>query len=142
MLAAGSQASCAAEAPVTDIQRRAEVRAAAAPQLPERVPAAAPPVTGEAPAELVARVRVDAARRSGDATGELEIVRDEAVTWNDGSLGCPRPGEVYPQELVAGYWIVFRAAGSEFDYRVDSRGQFRLCESPRTPGSPPPNPAQ
>ena len=91
---------------------------------------------GEAPADLVAKVRADAARRSDEATGELQLVRDEAVTWNDGSLGCPRAGEVYPQVPVAGYWIVFLAVGREFDYRVDNRGRYRLCESSQ-PMDPP-----
>jgi hypothetical protein len=142
LLAAAGQASCAAEVTGADAERRTEAHVAATPQLPERVPSAAPPATGEAPAELVASIREDVVRRAGTAPGELQLVRDEAVTWQDGSLGCPRPGEVYPQVLVHGFWIVFRAAGREFDYRVDSRGRFRLCESPTVQGPHRPNPTQ
>ena len=41
----------------------------------------------------------------------MRLIRDEAVTWSDGSLGCPQPGEYYTQVLVPGYWIVFDVAG-------------------------------
>jgi hypothetical protein len=142
LLAAAGQASCATEMPNIDAQRRVEARNAAAPPLADRVPEATPPVKGEAPADLVAKVRADAARRSQEATGELQVVRDEAVTWNDGSLGCPRVGAVYPQVPVAGYWIVLRAAGREFDYRVDDRGRYQLCESSRPMDPPVANPTK
>jgi hypothetical protein len=122
--------------PNSDAQRRVEARTAAAQPLADRVPEAAPPVKGEAPADLVTKVRADATRRSHQATGEIQVVRDEAVTWNDGSLGCPRMGAVYTQVPVAGYWIVLRAAGREFDYRVDDRGRYQLCESSQ-PMDPP-----
>jgi hypothetical protein len=115
--------------------RRVEARRATAKPLPERVSEPREPVTGEAPAELVARVREDVIRRSGADPTTVRLVRDEGVTWNDGSRGCPRPGEVYTQAIVPGYWIVFEVAGRQFDYRSDSRGNFRLCESLRV--SPP-----
>lgn len=137
LAAAGCQSSRASDETSAEAQRRIEVRGAASPRLPERVPEAAPPVTGEAPAELVARVREDLMRRSGKTEQDLRLVRDQAVTWNDGALGCPRLGEVYPQLLVPGYWIVFVVVDREFDYRADERGQFRLCE-PRLASPPAP----
>jgi hypothetical protein len=132
---AACQGSRAGDAPDADAQRRIDARGNATPRLPERVPEAAPPVTGEAPAELVARVRADVLGRSGKATAELRLVRDQAMTWSDGSLGCPQPGEVYPQVLVPGFWIVFVAGDREYDYRSDAQGRFRLCE-PRRPAAP------
>ena len=120
-----------------EVQRRIEARGAAAPRLPERAPEAAPPVTGEAPAELLAQVRADLLRRTGRTAQDIRLVRDQSITWSDGSLGCPRPGESYPQVLVPGYWVVYVVGDREFDYRADERGQFRLCE-PRlaTPPAP------
>jgi hypothetical protein len=135
--AAGCHGSLASDETSAESQRRIEVRGTAPPRLPERVPEAASPVTGEAPADLVARVRDDLVRRSGKTEPDLRLVRDQAVTWNDGSLGCPRPGEVYPQVLVPGYWIVFVVGDREFDYRADERGHFRLCE-PRLSSPPAP----
>lgn len=97
----------------------------------ERVPEPPPPVTGEAPAEVLERIRADLAMRTERDTKALKPVRDEAVTWSDGALGCPRFGEVYPQLPTRGYWIVFELDGRQYDYRVDARGRFRLCENPR-----------
>lgn len=33
---------------------------------------------------------------------ELQLLRKEYATWNDGSLGCPMPGKKYTQALVPG----------------------------------------
>jgi hypothetical protein len=66
---------------------------------------------------------------------QLVIVRAESVVWNDGSLGCPEPGMMYTQALVNGYWVVIDAAGQKYDFRVGSRGNFRLCPPGR--GHPP-----
>lgn len=35
----------------------------------------------------------------------LKFLREEHVTWNDGSLGCPVPGKYYTQALVEGWCI-------------------------------------
>jgi hypothetical protein len=66
---------------------------------------------------------------------QLVIVRAESVVWNDGSLGCLEPGMMYTQALVNGYWVVIDAAGRKYDFRVGSRGKFRLCPPGR--GHPP-----
>jgi len=103
----------------------------------ERVPEPPPPVTGEAPAEVLERIRADLAARTKRNAKALKPIRDEAVTWSDGALGCPRFGEVYPQLPTKGYWIVFELDGRQYDYRVDARGRFRLCENPRGSGKLP-----
>jgi len=103
----------------------------------ERVPEPPPPVTGEAPVEVLERIRADLAARTKLDTKTLKPLRDEAVTWSDGALGCPRFGEVYPQLPTHGYWIVFELDGRQYDYRVDARGRFRLCENPRGSGKLP-----
>lgn len=127
----GCVSAGAGDEPVDEKARRAEARSSMAKPLPERVAEPAPPVTGEAPAELVARIREDVIRRSGADPSTVKLIRDESVTWSDGSLGCPRPGEAYTQATVAGFWIVFDVAGRQFDYRSDGRGSFRLCEGRR-----------
>lgn len=134
---AGCQGSRASDQTPDEVQRRIEARGAAPPRLPERVAEPAAPVTGEAPADLLSRVREDLMRRTGVTEQALRLIRDQAVTWSDGSLGCPRPGEVYPQVLVPGYWIVFVLGDREFDYRADGSGRFRLCE-PRLASPPAP----
>ncbi len=129
VLLQGCVGALAGGEPVDDKARRVEARKTTAKPLPERVPEPQPPVLGEAPADLVARVREDATRRSGADASVVRLIRDESVTWNDGSLGCSLPGKFYTQAIVPGYWIVFDVAGRKFDYRSDDRGNFRLCES-------------
>ena len=98
-----------------------------------RVPLEAPPSTvtppavGNVPDSLLQAVIADAADRSGSAESALEVVRAQAVTWNDGSLGCPSPGQMYTQALVSGYWIVVEIDEREYDYRASLEGYFKLC---------------
>jgi hypothetical protein len=66
---------------------------------------------------------------------QLVIVRAEPALWNDGSLGCAQPGNMYTQALVNGYWIIIKARGQTYDFRADSRGSFILC--PPGQGHPP-----
>ena len=89
---------------------------------------------GETPVALVANIKADLVGRTGAAEAELVVVRSEEVIWNDGSLGCPVPGEFYTQAQVSGYWIVLEHNGTEYDYRANDKGFFRLCEG----GSAPP----
>ncbi len=100
--------------------------------LPTRVPApeAAPPITGEAPSDLRDQIIADVIQRSGAERSAIVMVREEAVVWPDGSLGCPEPGMAYLQVLIEGYWIVAQVGDVSYDYRVDSSGRFRLCEMP------------
>jgi hypothetical protein len=115
-----------------------EGRVAEEGELPDRVPPTRDPsVTGEADAGLVAAIREDLISRTGASESDIVTVRSEEVIWNDGSLGCPVPGEMYTQALVSGYWVVLEYGGTEYDYRANDRGLFRLCEGL---GAPPSNP--
>ena len=92
------------------------------------------PVIGEVPAQILEAILADASRQTGIGEEQIEVIRAEAVTWNDGSLGCPEPGMVYTQALVDGYHVVLDADGEELDYRVGSGGSFRICDQPSSPG--------
>ena len=70
----------------------------------------------------------DLSRRLGEQVTDPTIVSAEPMTWNDGSLGCPEPGQVYTQALVDGFRVVLEIDGAEFDYRVGSGTDVRLCE--------------
>lgn len=88
-------------------------------------------IIGPLPDELQGQLMADIAQRMGDgesARVNLTLVRAEPVIWPDGSLGCPQPGVFYTQALVEGMWVVYDAGGALFDYRVDQRGRFFLCE--------------
>ena len=92
------------------------------------------------PTSLMRRVIEDALRQTGATREGCRILRADAVTWSDGSLGCPEPGMHYTQALVMGYWIVLDVQGTRLDYRATRAGQFRRCSEPDAAGSTP-NPA-
>jgi len=79
------------------------------------------------PVAIFESVLAEAARLSGDPADEIATVRAEPAVWPDGSLGCPRPDEMYTQALVDGYWVVLEADGVPYDFRVRSDGTFKLC---------------
>ena len=84
-------------------------------------------IVGEVPSDLLADIKADLAGRLGIEAEAIELVQAEAVTWPDGSLGCPEPGMFYTQALVEGYRVILRAGGEEYDYRAAEQGYFKLC---------------
>ena len=76
-----------------------------------------------------------AAAESGQDRTTLVIVSAEAVTWNDGSLGCPKPGVMYTQALVEGFRVVVAAGDRQLDYHMSQTGQPRLCQGAVPAGS-------
>jgi hypothetical protein len=97
----------------------------------EVVPAAqAAARLSEAPASLQAAAVDDAARRSGKPDA-VKIVAAEAVTWSDGSLGCPEPGVLYTQALVRGYRIVVEVAEQQLEYHAGQQGPPTFCPPDR-----------
>ena len=77
----------------------------------------------------------DAMKQTGLARDELEVVSAAAVTWPDGSLGCPKPDVVYTQAPVPGYRVVIQAGGSLLNYHANEKGRVFLC--PSIPVTPP-----
>jgi hypothetical protein len=104
--------------------------------LPPLVPTSEPPVIGEIPADLMAKLTDDVQKRAGVAPESIVTLRAEAVTWNDGSLGCPQPGMFYTQALVDGYWVILQVGDVVYDYRTSGTAYFVLCEQPSFPQKP------
>jgi hypothetical protein len=106
------------------------------PEVPASSPTGAPAAV---PAELLRATRADLDARLAAAklAGPVRVVVAEAVTWNDGSLGCPKPGMNYTMALVPGYRVVYavRAGGAEreFAYHAGRHGRFVYCENPGPP---------
>lgn len=69
----------------------------------------------------------DAAQRTRRDMAHLRVTLAEAVTWPDGSLGCPQPGRQYTQVLVDGYRIRILAGATTLEYHASVRGQPFLC---------------
>ena len=87
------------------------------------------------PEALLAEILADASERAGVAADELEVIAADAVTFNDGSLGCPVPGMAYTQALVDGYHVIVRGPSGDLDYRATRQGGFRFCANPAGPGA-------
>jgi hypothetical protein len=80
------------------------------------------PLVDEAIADLARRLAID---RAGIAVLEVR-----AMVWPDGSLGCPRPGMMYPQVQQDGILIRLRADQREFSYHGGGARRPFLCENP------------
>jgi hypothetical protein len=95
------------------------------PEPTAQTPPGAQPLVDQAIADLAQRLSIGAS--------EIELVRFEAVTWPDSSLGCPQPDMAYMQVLVEGYLIVLRAGQDTYEYHGSgARGPF-FCENPTPP---------
>jgi hypothetical protein len=73
----------------------------------------------------------DAARRTGIKGTALKVLSAQAVTWPDGSLGCPQPGMMYTQALVPGFRVRIEAGEDALDYHAGRSGQLVLCPEGR-----------
>lgn len=76
---------------------------------------------------IVQAARADAAKRSGLAPAQLQLVSAESVTWPNGSLGCPGPGMLYTDALVPGYRVKLKVGHEVWDYHAGERGGVVLC---------------
>ena len=90
-----------------------------------------PPLAAVLPALLA-----DAAQRSGVPQDRLRVVRAVAVTWPDGSLGCPQPGFSYTQALVPGWQVSIALPSSAaplppLKYHGSDRGGWLHCPAGR-----------
>jgi hypothetical protein len=94
---------------------------------------------GAQPMSLDAAVlsaRAHAAKLTGQSAQSLELVKAQAVTWLDASLGCPQPGMNYTMALVPGYRIQLRTKGGTagsavMDYHASETGALVLCPASR-----------
>ncbi|MBP8921114.1 MAG: hypothetical protein KBG85_15515 [Micropruina sp.] len=93
------------------------------------VPAGTP---AEVSAARLEAIRADLTGR-GVQAGEVRVVSADNVRFNDGSLGCPRPGVQYTQAQVDGMRVVVEAGGRSFDYRFGRGDAPVLCE--QAPGA-------
>ena len=96
-----------------------------ASRTPDAIPSA-PPQTADLRSIVDAAVR-DAAQRLTVDAATIDVVSARAVTWSDGSLGCPEDGMMYSQALVPGYRVTLRAAGQVLDYHAAANGHVALC---------------
>jgi hypothetical protein len=86
--------------------------------------------SGPVPPGLFEQILQDAASRTGLEPGQIAVASAESVTWSDGSLGCPEPGQMYTQALVPGYRVVLTADDLTLRYHASAQS-FVLCPEDR-----------
>lgn len=86
--------------------------------------------TGEVPESVLSKIIEDLVANTGADRTDIEVLHAESLVWNDGSLGCGKPGQNYTQAIVPGYRVILVHAGQRFDYRASEQGFFILCEQP------------
>lgn len=120
----------------TETTRTIRLTPAATPQVEVMPTVAGSGVVGEVPEEMITAVYEDLTIAENISKAAITITRAEAITWSDGALGCPQPGEVYTQATVPGYWIVLEVNGRSYDYHAAESGYFVLCQDSQ-PATPP-----
>lgn len=90
-------------------------------------PAGTPVTTSAIPPAVRRAVVADAAQRFRVAANGVVLTQAERVTWPDSSLGCPEPGQVYGQMLVAGFRVLAKTVEGELLYHTDTRGTVLNC---------------
>jgi hypothetical protein len=78
---------------------------------------------------LVDTAVTDLARRLSLDPGTITVLEARSVVWPDGSIGCPRPGMMYPQVQQDGALIRLRAQGRDFAYHSGGSRPVFLCEN-------------
>lgn len=94
-----------------------------APPMPSGTPVPLPPERLKAIQRMLAERGVTA-----DA---IVVVSSEAVTWRDGSWGCPQPGMMYTQALEEGMHVIVTASGTTYDFRFGRSDQPFICDTGR-----------
>ncbi|WP_288088925.1 hypothetical protein [Roseiflexus sp.] len=98
------------------------------PAPPYNVQPLTPPFGAAMDAQIDA-AKQDLAQLLGIDASAIEVVEVDAVTWPDTSLGCPKPGMMYPQVLVDGVLVQLRANGQIYRYHGDGQRRLFLCDA-------------
>ena len=75
--------------------------------------------------------RLDLATYLDIEPDQIEILRKDRVTWNSGSLGCPKPGMMYTQAVINGLFIEFRVCETSYYYHAGHESKPFLCVQPQ-----------
>lgn len=88
---------------------------------------------GGVPDEMIEDVLEMAVDETGISREDIRVLSAEAVTWSDGSIGCPQDDMMYTQALVPGYRVILDVAGEELAFHASQAGDFRPCANPVEP---------
>ena len=59
---------------------------------------------------------------------EITFVQASPEEWNDSSLGCPKPDQVYMQVITSGYRLIVQAQGKNYEYHTDLGKRAVKCQ--------------
>ncbi|RME52169.1 MAG: hypothetical protein D6790_18925 [Caldilineae bacterium] len=87
------------------------------------------------PDAVMARISERAAAQAAEdakVSPDQVLVRViERVEWNDASLGCPKPGQMYAQVITPGYRIVVEAGDQVIEYHTNTNPEGPLVRCDR-----------
>ena len=68
---------------------------------------------------VVDLAKKDLSERLDIPTGDIKLVKEEAVDWPDTSLGYPEEGMMYAQVITPGFKIILKAGDKLYEYHSD-----------------------
>ena len=130
LLVLGGTAGCACSGvePEPAAAEATAVSNDANPAAPEASSAMSP---SSVPQSILDAALDDAATRTSIDRANISVISAAAVTWSDGSAGCPEPGMMYTQALVPGYRIVLQAGEQVLNYHAGRAGAPKFCPAER-----------
>ncbi|MFQ6171635.1 hypothetical protein ACK8HX_08520 [Oryzobacter sp. R7] len=78
----------------------------------------------------VAAALEDAADRQRVTSDQVDVAAFTPVTWNDGSLGCPKADMSYTQATIEGELLILRVGTALLQYHGRTGGPYTYCEAP------------
>jgi hypothetical protein len=90
---------------------------------------AMPEVSSEAESEAIARAKETLAQSLSIDQNELEVVKVEARTWRNSTLGCAKPGTIAREVITPGHAVTLNAQGREHSVHV-SHNSAIVCDRP------------
>lgn len=78
--------------------------------------------------KIVTQAINDLADRLATDPEKILLVEVAAITWPDGSLGCPQPGMLYTQVQVDGFRIRFQVGEQIYEYHGGGGRAPFLCQ--------------
>lgn len=112
------------------------------PGFSQTATAAPPPAkSGFESARIVERKVLEAFLRTHKGATDARSLKIIPITWTDGSLGCPKPGEAATKELISGFRATVVWKGTQYIYNTDHDGG-RIVHCPSATPPPKSRPAR
>jgi len=80
------------------------------------------------PEQLVLQAKKDLAQRLSVSIDKIKLLEARAVNWPDSSLGCPKAGMIYTQQVQPGFLIRLKVAKQMYFYHSGGAQNPFLCK--------------